>query len=93
MDRADLQDVTRLLVLHNMLEGMRSLVSNSEGMGLMVDAGATPYPCAHCHKSFMRSDVRAKHVQTMHGIGGSGSSKRERTTSTASDTPPTYVPL
>jgi hypothetical protein len=84
-----IKDATRLSVLHNMLEGMKSLVSSSREAGLTADAGATPYPCAHCHKSFMRSDVRAKHMQTMHGIGGSGSAKRERTSSTASDTPPT----
>lgn len=60
--------------------------------------GTTPYNCAHCDKSFVRSDVRAKHVQTMHGIGGSGSTsgsvghKRERDSSTASgSTPPMYV--
>ena len=58
-----------------------------------ADVGSTPYSCAHCDKSFVRSDVRAKHVQTMHGIGGSGSGsgglKRERDSSTASgSTPP-----
>jgi hypothetical protein len=31
------------------------------------DAGTTPYPCAYCDKSFGRSDVRAKHISTMHG--------------------------
>lgn len=36
--------------------------------------GTTPYVCSHCDKSFVRSDVRAKHIQTMHGIGGSSSS-------------------
>ncbi|WVF68904.1 hypothetical protein IAT40_003677 [Kwoniella sp. CBS 6097] len=40
--------------------------------------GTTPYACPYCDKSFGRSDVRAKHVTTMHpevagsGIGGSG---------------------
>ncbi|WVQ73151.1 hypothetical protein IAR50_002715 [Cryptococcus sp. DSM 104548] len=28
--------------------------------------GSTPYPCPHCPKSFGRSDVRSKHVNTMH---------------------------
>ncbi|WWC88487.1 uncharacterized protein L201_003398 [Kwoniella dendrophila CBS 6074] len=28
--------------------------------------GITPYACPHCDKSFNRSDVRAKHVSTMH---------------------------
>ncbi|WVQ80691.1 hypothetical protein IAT38_002796 [Cryptococcus sp. DSM 104549] len=28
--------------------------------------GITPYACPHCDKSFGRSDVRAKHVATMH---------------------------
>ncbi|ODO05212.1 hypothetical protein L198_01901 [Cryptococcus wingfieldii CBS 7118] len=28
--------------------------------------GSTPYPCPHCHKAFGRSDVRSKHVNTMH---------------------------
>ncbi|WWC62694.1 uncharacterized protein I303_105291 [Kwoniella dejecticola CBS 10117] len=40
--------------------------------------GITPYACPHCDKSFNRSDVRAKHVSTMHpereGQGGSSSS-------------------
>ncbi|WWC70866.1 uncharacterized protein I206_104818 [Kwoniella pini CBS 10737] len=40
--------------------------------------GITPYACPHCDKSFNRSDVRAKHVSTMHpereSQGGSSSS-------------------
>ncbi|WWC96211.1 hypothetical protein V866_003078 [Kwoniella sp. B9012] len=40
--------------------------------------GITPYACPHCDKSFNRSDVRAKHVSTMHpekeGQSGSSSS-------------------
>ncbi|ORY25649.1 fungal-specific transcription factor domain-domain-containing protein [Naematelia encephala] len=31
-----------------------------------IDVGSTPYPCPYCDKAFGRSDVRAKHVQTMH---------------------------
>lgn len=63
----------------------------------LADSGATPYTCPYCDKSFGRSDVRAKHVSTMHpdqapvgpsasganGGGGSHADIRARRGSTA----------
>lgn len=42
-----------------------------------VDIGSTPYSCPYCNKSFGRSDVRAKHVSTMHRGGESRESDGE----------------
>ena len=47
---------------------------------LFVDAGSTPYSCPHCDKWFVRSDVRARHVATMHG-------DEQEIKSSGSDTP------
>lgn len=54
-----------------------------------TDLGTTPYTCAYCDKSFGRSDVRAKHVATMHadqpampagsGVGGEERGRRGST--------------
>lgn len=42
------------------------------------DNDASPYPCLHCDKAFKRSDVRSKHVLTMHpGADDAGSAESE----------------
>jgi hypothetical protein len=46
---------------------------------LCVDTGKTPYECPHCDKAFTRSDVRAKHITTMHpGSDRSRDTERDR---------------